>query len=103
MYFEMVQYPVFVKMSNVDYETNVPSYMPNNSKVLEDESVLTLKWSEWKDLSHEHVQYNNENYIPLNSNNRSYDVCGSIIVQLISDGYDVDLITNMPVITPEEP
>lgn len=103
MYFEMVQYPVFVKMSNADYETNVPSYMPNNSKVLEDESVLTLKWSEWKDLSHEHVQYNNENYIPLNSNNRSYDVCGSIIVQLISDGYDVDLITNMPVITPEEP
>lgn len=89
LYAELVRYPAFVQMGVVDYEKNVPAYLPNAERLDEAENTVPVKWSEWKDSTHEHRVSGPATFnIPLNSSN-GRDVAGTVLARLISDGFTV--------------
>mgnify|MGYP001811663262 CR=1 FL=1 len=95
---EITGFPCFVEVASGAYAANdVPSYLPN-ATILdnpEDEnSERPRKWSEWHDGNHSHRLEGGSAYVPLNGFGR--DQKGSVIAQLIADGYDVKAMGDWP-------
>lgn len=92
LYFEIVGYATFVAIPDAAYDDATPDYLPN-SITAEDEPV---SWRDWKDSTHEHYAFEGINYVPTCSDNNSSYISGSLIVQLLDDGYNVQELQNWP-------
>jgi len=61
------EFPVFIKLSDADYAKETPDTLPRNKKENEQGQMVRLKWSEYKDSTHEHRKIDGYNYVPGNS------------------------------------
>jgi len=101
MYFDLVNFSAFVAIDDDIYDNPVPEYMPNSMTQGMDEDgnqvePVPVTWEEWKDATHDHLKIDKMNYIPLNSNTKSNNCCGSIVSKLIGDGFNVDQMAMYP-------
>jgi hypothetical protein len=100
--FELIQFPAFIQLADQQYDNQTPSYLPNSRITNEDETITKVTWDAWKDATHNHLSIDGQNYVPLNSNTGGHDLAGSVLVQLINGGYNVQSMAAWPVIESEE-
>lgn len=109
LYFELVEYPCFVQLADQQYDNQTPSYLPNSRIPILDEDgeptgdVTKVTWNNWRDTDHKHVSDNGQNYVTLNNNTGKSELAGSMLTQLVADGYNVQQMSAWPAIESEEP
>lgn len=80
-------YPVFIKCTTAEYSALTPTYLPNNSILLEDGSTYRRSWSEWKDATHHHRE--TETHVYVQGNSWGVELDSDIVLQLYNDGYTI--------------
>jgi hypothetical protein len=107
LYMDVTQYPTFVTVAAADYTTqDVADYILNAYVLDPDtgEPTATLKkWNAWTDSLHPHQisEDRTEIYIAMNSDTGNNDTIGSVIVQMMSDGYFMRRMEDWPEAPPE--
>lgn len=94
LYFEVVDYPLFVSIADADYQDDVPDYLPGSVQVV-DEVEVPVTWEDWHLPNSSHRAIDGVNYIPLRAMT-GQNLVGSIFTQLVTDGYTVDHFANYP-------
>jgi hypothetical protein len=96
LYIELIDWPAFLRLSDVAYQTDVPTFVPNYQTpvidpVTGDQTGWTrLAWSEWKNENQTHltsdVTGDGFNYIPLWSGNNGNHLALSVLKQIVDAG-----------------
>lgn len=96
LFIEVIDYPVYVTIPDANYNDAVPSYLPGATYIDENEVEQNRTWVEWKKPNSFHSDPGDGNkYVPLASITGKH-LAGSIIVQLIGDGFAVGYQKDMP-------
>lgn len=101
VYFEVVDYPMFVTIADADYDDPVPGYLPGSTSLDENEEPQPVTWRNWRLPNYEHLALEGQNYIRLNCATGSY-VAGSVLAQLQAAGFTLGLLSDFPVVEPVE-
>ena len=100
LYFEVVDYPLFVSIPDADYQDAVPTFLPGSTQVI-DEVEVPVTWEDWHLPNSTHRAIDGVNHIPLRAMT-GQNLAGSIFSQLVTSGYTVDHFANYPSL-PEVP
>jgi hypothetical protein len=108
LYIELIDWPAFLRLSDVAYQTNVPAFVPNYRTPVIDPDTgeqtgwAQRKWSEWKDENQNHLADGGFNYIPLWSGNNGNHLALSVLKQIVDAGGYVRGMKEWPVIEGDE-
>lgn len=101
VYLDVFDYPAFVEVNPEQYSQAVPNYLPKFEVQQYDDDgqpdgTVPTSWENWRDSTHHHLFANGVHCVPLNSNTNAVDVAGSVIKQLIDDGFRVKAMDEFP-------
>jgi len=95
IFFDVVDYPVFITVANANYSDQVPSYMPNRTYINEEEVEVVKTWEQWKATNNTYRSNGSEYYIPTRAYGSKW-LATSVLLKLINDGYTLTDFANYP-------
>jgi hypothetical protein len=100
---ELLDYPTFIKLTSQSYDNQTPAYLPGGRVAELDEDgaptgeEVKVRWDAWRiGPALTHTEHEGGHYIPLTWNGQHF--AGSLLSELVGDGYDVRAMADWPVI-----
>jgi len=95
VYFELIDYEVFITIPDSAYDDAVPAYLPGSTATDEDGDPVATTWRNWRAANNTHRAVGTDNHIPLSSMTGAW-LAGSLVVQLLAGGGTIGQFKDYP-------